>query len=543
MKNVCKKLFSLMLVAVMLISVLPMSAMAADGDVYGNVKLKDGTELATIHASTGSTLDAYWKYALELAGLDPDDYSVSKRWIRNATTGNSGNDGLGGDYVINEKTEMSVIVKHNPVTIYANISRDGGVSKKQFTYTHNAELTLDNSFLELAGVSGSGYDVSYLVNGEVMTGKTIVADRDIAVEVQMQLKDDGKDDDNTDETTAPANKSITYTIKDENGTLKAGSFEPSDGKGSTVKNIIAYQYNKKWYNTYDFVQYYMDGTTYKGEARMDDVIPAGKEVSIRLEKIDSDPTTPTTKPDDDVAQKTLTIQVAYDGKVYEETYDTYDINTKVEVVRGMITEAFDDYDRTEHNITEIEDIKSGKNYSLGDDVKMDIHKTIRFTLEDRNSSSNKFPGTVYLHIYLDGKVTKPHKTYNSDDYSGVRTLMSDDKITVKEIRDNFLSKYYSVINSSKGFEIDGLYWNTEFQKNFVDDTEKFTEIDLDELGLKDNEDVHISLMLTNAKAKSSSTADSSNPKTGDSIFGVAAVMTVSVTALAVLVLNKKRMVK
>ena len=54
--------------------------------------------------------------------------------------------------------------------------------------------------------------------------------------------------------------------------------------------------------------------------------------------------------------------------------------------------------------------------------------------------------------------------------------------------------------------------------------------------------VHLNVMLTNAKAKSSSSnADSSNPKTGDTIFVPVMVMGVTATALAAAyVFGKKR---
>ena len=53
--------------------------------------------------------------------------------------------------------------------------------------------------------------------------------------------------------------------------------------------------------------------------------------------------------------------------------------------------------------------------------------------------------------------------------------------------------------------------------------------------------VYINVMIGNAKAKSSSTADTSNPKTGDTIFVPFMVMGVTATALAAAyVFGKKR---
>ncbi len=53
--------------------------------------------------------------------------------------------------------------------------------------------------------------------------------------------------------------------------------------------------------------------------------------------------------------------------------------------------------------------------------------------------------------------------------------------------------------------------------------------------------VHINLMENNAKAKSSSNADSSNPKTGDDIYMTVTVMGLYAAALcAVYFVSKKR---
>ena len=74
------------------------------------------------------------------------------------------------------------------------------------------------------------------------------------------------------------------------------------------------------------------------------------------------------------------------------------------------------------------------------------------------------------------------------------------------------------------------------------DTQKYDSIKAGEM--RQTGTVYINVMIGNAKAKTSATADASNPKTGDTIFVPFMVMGVTATALAAAyVFGKKRIAR
>lgn len=151
-----------------------------------------------------------------------------------------------------------------------------------------------------------------------------------------------------------------------------------------------------------------------------------------------------------------------------------------------------------------------------------------------DTTNNKFPYKVYLHIYKDNKVDDPAKTV--DITNGIAL---DGKVTLAEVK-TVVKNYYTAKNSD-GIGYDGMYLaRGNWVGNFVNDTQKYTTIE-DTNEMRKEAEVHINVMITNANAKSSSTADSSNPKTGDTITMTMTVMTISASALAlVYFFNKKR---
>ena len=153
---------------------------------------------------------------------------------------------------------------------------------------------------------------------------------------------------------------------------------------------------------------------------------------------------------------------------------------------------------------------------------------------------NKFPYNVYLNIYKDTMVGAPDKTINITKGAAI-----DGTVTMDEVKALVMNHYKA--KDSYGISFDGLYlaegtWVT----NYVTDTEKYDKfIDVDQF--RQYRTVYINVMIDNATAKSSSsgTADTSNPKTGDSIYAPIAVLGVSATALAAAMFfyNKKRLAK
>ena len=177
-------------------------------------------------------------------------------------------------------------------------------------------------------------------------------------------------------------------------------------------------------------------------------------------------------------------------------------------------------------------------YAIYKEVAVDPPTSSRPGNITNKDNSNK----VYLHIYLNGNAaTEVHSTDLMELY-----LMDDDKVSNAEVL-RFVSDYYYTAKDSNGMEIDGLYVNTGDKGTFPQ--MYYTDNKVDEISginaMRDDGHVHISVMIKNAMrkdaVKNNYTADSSNPKTGDTIMAPVAVMGLSVSALAVLFyLNKKR---
>lgn len=180
-----------------------------------------------------------------------------------------------------------------------------------------------------------------------------------------------------------------------------------------------------------------------------------------------------------------------------------------------------------------------KNLSLTDIVN--VGDTLSFLLKtgassnNNNSSSsnsgssnsgtsNKFPYKVYLHVYLNNNIGEPDRNINI-----TNTLATDGVVSMSEVK-NLIPDYYKAKNSN-GIGYDGLYVaQGNWVKDYVTDANKYTKLtDVDVR--KGEEYVHINVMITNATAKTSSTADTSNPKTGDAIFMTITVMGLSAAAL------------
>ena len=141
--------------------------------------------------------------------------------------------------------------------------------------------------------------------------------------------------------------------------------------------------------------------------------------------------------------------------------------------------------------------------------------------------------TVYINAYT-GQDRVYIYVHNSRSYSNIRVIQLDGK----KVGDNVsrsevwkaVSKYYS-LSSLYMFDEDG--WEA-YVKNDK------TAQDVESLKV-DNNVFEIHVRISGSSKSSGSTADSSNPKTGDDIFAPVMVLGVSASALAVLFyLNKKR---
>lgn len=323
---------------------------------------------------------------------------------------------------------------------------------------------------------------------------------------------------------------IKVIVKVGNSDNVVGTTEkvPANGVSAKVGDLLTYAWNSDWDNVYNFDHAWSEG---KGNVGKNDSVNAGDTLYIMLKKDGSTsggstetPTTPST-----TGKLSLTIRVNGTKK-----YDNDVKNFTNATVANVIKNIFDSDWTTKYAFDKVE--VNGVTYGRADlevraGDKVDIYLTRKYSKDNSNK--------VYLHVYLNGDASTIAMT---KDITGTY-LMDDWKTDTTEILNYLKNNYYTAKDSSNAITIDGLYVSTDtkgaFPSNYYADNKTSSKDDINDL-LEDGY-VHISVMLKNAKAKSSSTADSSNPKTGDTIFVPVMVMGVTATALAAAyVFGKKR---
>lgn len=184
-------------------------------------------------------------------------------------------------------------------------------------------------------------------------------------------------------------------------------------------------------------------------------------------------------------------------------------------------------------INKSENDKNGVGSSTGSTSSSGSSGSTGSTGSTSSSGTNKFPYPVYLNIYKDTLVGSPDKRVEI-----TKGIALDGTVSLSEVK-SVVKNYYTA-KDSDGITYDGLYIaEGDWVADYVADTGKYDSIDAGSMSQKGT--VYINVMIGNAKAKSTATADASNPKTGDAIFAPIAVMGLTATALAAAyVIGKKR---
>lgn len=139
---------------------------------------------------------------------------------------------------------------------------------------------------------------------------------------------------------------------------------------------------------------------------------------------------------------------------------------------------------------------------------------------------------IVMRIYLNGNTTTVAKVVNMESYA------TDGKITLTEAT-KVINKYYEEKYDDDDMDIEGLFTASTWNSGNYKLKNAANSIKVNAKG-----DTIIYVMVKDAQKISSGTADSTNPKTGDTIFMAVTVMALSATALAaVYVFSKKRAVK
>ncbi len=355
------------------------------------------------------------------------------------------------------------------------------------TESYNVDGKTVSELLAMADYKADNYNISAQV-GNASKGMNDVIYRGETVAITMTTK-------NTKFLTAQ------YYV---DGKLRTENY---DVDGKTVSELVSDSklgnYNADNYNITAKV-----GSTTKG---MKDVIYRGETVAITMNTKGSSSTT-----------KVLTAHYYVDGD-YEKTKE-FDVDGK------RISELLSMADYKASNYSKITSTVNGTDKGT-DDVVVYRDQTVKIYMTAK--SSNKFPYKVYLHVYLNNNIGEPDRNINI-----TNTLATDGVVSMSEVK-NLIPDYYKAKNSN-GIGYDGLYLaKGNWVKDYVTDSSKYEK--LNDVDVRSGDEyVHINVMITNAKAKNSSTADTSNPKTGDAIFMTITVMGLSAAALTGLYFYDKK---
>jgi len=200
---------------------------------------------------------------------------------------------------------------------------------------------------------------------------------------------------------------------------------------------------------------------------------------------------------------------------------------------GAVVDKFDTEDTEKHYAFDYYTIDgvTGKYDDVTDVVYPGETARIYVKVTESKLNHNK----VYLQIFMNNDFDVPAKTIN------VTTMATENGLYREGNVKDLILEYFSA-KSSTGIKIDGMYPSTgSWVAKFLEDT-KVKNVSNDEIvEMKEDDYVVFNIMVTNAKLKSSGTADSTNPKTADNIYAVVTIMTASAAALAAaFYLNKKR---
>lgn len=523
MKNTMKKLLSLVLVAMLLVCAVPFQAAAAEADaktVKVNVYVDDVlTADKTITVKPGESITLNEELAKSLVKSD----KAFVKW-----TGASGNEANGqvipyekipADYSVNlyvkkivEDTRVDAKV---PVKIYVDGSyvRDGEITVPvdgAVTLTKELGLKLvkeDKEFVKWTGASDNDATNVTINYAGITDGYSL----------KLYV--------NTKKVEEPA-KYITLKIIDDKGNAIAREFqvEPVNGKSSVISDILSYRWIGNWKDSYEFVT---AKSNEKGSnLSLSTTINAGDSLTVTL-KAKSGST-----PEGDTVRVTF---YGTDGKAVS----TYNVTSGSSIDSKKVSDAQTKADnKTGYTFKGWKIDNKGDLYTSAQVAKLVIKGNVDFyaQLEKNSTTNNKFPHEVYLQIYKDTKLSAPDKTIKISDGIAV-----DGVVSMKEVQ-SVVKNYYTAKNSD-GIQYDGLYLaEGNFAGNYVTDSGKQDSFD-DINARRQERNVHINVMITNANAKSNTNekADKTNPKTGDMIFIPVIFMVVSGAAIAgVYFYNKKR---
>lgn len=532
MKTTMKKLLSFVLVAVLLVSAIPFQASAAEGDeVY--VYIDGAVQIVPINKfPTSVAAMVKWEKLNDPVTFETLSLAdIASVMVGNSSIGVDGSISKGEEVYITlvddepapteKPTEPASTETTSQAITMKLLFNDDTVVSETLTHTpsNGVSSTIANLLKYVYDANWADtYEFVRANNSRLGTITDINAEVKAGESINVRLK-----------TKAQEVKPIDIIVKvdSSDNVVWTGSKVPSNGTSSKVEDLLSYCWNKDWDDVYEF-DHAWSHEQQKNVARTGSV-NAGDTLYIMVNKLDSSkPTTPST------------------GTTYTVTF--YDVNnaeiTSVNVASGSKVHVSNFEDAAKYtNIGSgytFAGWKVGKNgtttYTNSKAASLTIGgNTSFYAVATKSNSSTKFPYSVILHIYAKGNVSTPIKTVTLDTW----TCVKDGVITLDELKE--VVKTYYTSKDSDGIGYDGIYYSTSSTKtDYVNDENKTSRINnLDEL--RSEGYVHLNVWIDNYKAKTTSNADPSNPKTGDTFTTTMTIMTISASALVlVYFFNKKR---
>lgn len=536
MKNAMKKLLSLVLVAMLLVSVVPMGAMAAEDETVkigfvvnvngkqaypaeGMLPVEMTQKPGTMLSDLIDSMDAYGEFD-SFAGTNGTfgDYEVAKNYA--VVSGETytlnftkSEEGKPTDPPATEKKDVTLIVKvdgeDNKVSTFKLDGESAPLS--DLLYYHYAKDWKNNYNFVRANRAGETFTD--------LSTKIYAGD-----EVSVRLEKKNTESKPTEPSVAP----VHYVIKldSSNNILAEGDKTPANGKYLVVKDLLS-NWSSNWDGNYDFSHAQIKDSD--KNIGLDGTVEAGKTVYIMLKSEGGSGSGSTSDK----------VQVIFYG------YNDEKLMT-VTVVKGKRV-SHDDVVVAMNRLPNGSDAFTGWKANDKGDLLSNTEvsdKTIQENIgfyAQKKSSGNK-PGTqVLLNIYTNGKLDLPAKTVT---LTG-KTILSDGYLNLDEV-ETVVDDYYKNTKENKGFELDGLYVTKgNSVVNWATDSNKKTTWKIsDVVDMFDSETIAFNVYAPHVTARTSSNADSSNPKTGDDIYMTVTVMGLSAAALcAVYFVSKKRAVR
>lgn len=250
MKMVCKKLLSLVLVALMLVTALPFQASAADDQIHYVVQ-HNGTQVRDGYFSPSNGTDSLVSDIIRVH-VKPTAEETSLTRIYVSKVGDVDQNyrvAAGGtiyfEYTVAEKEPETPVEPTKPADINWVVKHNGEV-KDGGSFTPDAETSLVSNILKHKVPSN-------LQVGELTkiwskgVGNTVTTDSYVAAGDTVTFS-------YTTKTAEPTVKPIHVVVKVNNSDYVVAEYDvdPKNGEYATVENLLSYKWNADWNNVYTY---------------------------------------------------------------------------------------------------------------------------------------------------------------------------------------------------------------------------------------------------------------------------------------------------